>query len=110
MRKKVFKIFAEWQFEKEEKWLNEMADKGWKLVEVGFGTYTFESCEPSEYTIRAQMLEQSYKDKRSRDYISFIEEQAQSLPADSGLQYISERRDQRVNSSFSPTTPHVSSI
>ncbi len=74
MRKKVFKIFAEWQFEEEEKWLNEMADKGWKLVEVGFGTFTFEPCEPGEYTIRTQILEQSYKDKKSRDYISFIEE------------------------------------
>lgn len=74
MNKKVFKIFGDWQFEKEEKWLNEMSDKGWKLVKVGFGTYTFEPCEPGEYTIRTQALEQSYKDKKSRDYISFIEE------------------------------------
>ena len=44
-----------WDFEKEERWLNEMAMSGWALVEVGFCRYTFERCEPGEYVIRLEM-------------------------------------------------------
>ena len=29
MRKKVYKWIWAWNFDKEEKWLNEMSDKGW---------------------------------------------------------------------------------
>ena len=58
------KWFWVWDFEKEERWLNEMALKGWALVDVGFCRYTFERCEPGEYTIRLEMhpAEQSYLD------------------------------------------------
>ena len=44
-----------WDFEKEERWLNEMAMSGWALVEVGWCRYTFERCEPGEYVIRLEM-------------------------------------------------------
>lgn len=79
MSKKVFKVFFEWDFDKEEAWLNEMADKGWKLVKVGLGVYTFEECEPGEYTVRTQFLDSSWREKKNREYISFVEETGAEL-------------------------------
>jgi hypothetical protein len=51
-RKTINKVFFVWDFEKEERWLNEMAMNGWALCYVGLCRYTFEKCEPGEYTIR----------------------------------------------------------
>lgn len=63
-----YRWFFAWDFEKEEEWLNEMAEAGWVLSSVGFCRYTFERCEPGEYTVRLQML------NRDSDYIRFIED------------------------------------
>lgn len=49
------RLFWVWEFEKEEKWLNEMAADGWALAEVGFCRFTFEKCEPAAYTVRLEM-------------------------------------------------------
>ena len=54
-RKTIWKWFWVWDFEKEERWLNEMAMQGWALCGVGFSNYTFERCEPGEYTVRLEM-------------------------------------------------------
>ena len=62
------KWFWVWDFEKEERWLNEMAVKGWTLVGVGYCTYTFEKTESNEYTVRLEMH------PYDEDYISFMEE------------------------------------
>ena len=67
-RKTVRKWFWVWEFEKEERWLNEMALSGWALTGVGFCSYTFEKCEPGEYTIRLEMH------PSDPGYISFMEE------------------------------------
>ena len=53
--KTVYKIFWVWEFEKEERWLNEMAMNGWALKSVGFCRYTFEHTEPGAYTVRLEM-------------------------------------------------------
>ena len=44
-----------WDFEKEERWLNTMAQSGWVLTGVSFCTYRFAPCQPGEYTIRLEM-------------------------------------------------------
>ncbi len=67
-RKTIWKWFWVWDFEKEERWLNEMAMSGWALVSVGFANYTFEACEPGEYIIRLEMHD------HDSAYISFMEE------------------------------------
>ncbi len=64
----MHKWFWVWEFEKEERWLNEMAMDGWALDSVGYATYNFVQCEPGEYIIRLEM-----HDADSR-YISFMEE------------------------------------
>lgn len=73
-RKTVRKWFWVWDFEKEEEWLNAMAQEGFVLVAVGFCRYTFEKCEPNEYTVRLEMHEYS------KEYIDFMQ--------DSGAEYI----------------------
>ena len=54
-RKTVRKWFWAWDFEKEEQWLNMMAQSGWVLDGIGFCTYHFIACEPGEYTVRLEM-------------------------------------------------------
>ena len=40
--KTLHRNFWVWEFEKEERWLNQMAQEGWALQNAGFSTYTFE--------------------------------------------------------------------
>ena len=53
--KTVYRLFAEWSFDKEEEWLNSMAQAGWTLKKVGFCKYVFERTEPGEYITRLAM-------------------------------------------------------
>jgi len=56
-RKTIRKWFWVWDFEKEERWLNMMAQSGWVLDGVSFCKYEFVACEPGEYTVRLEMHE-----------------------------------------------------
>jgi len=67
-RKTLYKWFWAWDFEKEERWLNEMAMSGWVLVSVGFCRYSFERCAPGEYQVRLEM--HGWDD----GYVSFMQE------------------------------------
>lgn len=73
-RKTVKKWYWVWDFEKEERWLNQMAESGWVLDGVGFATYHFVKCEPGEYTVRLEM----------RDH----DEAYLQLMAESGAEYV----------------------
>ena len=73
MRKTIHKIFWAWEFDKEEKWLNEMVAKGLCLVSVGFCKYEFEDCEPGEYKICLQLLDKMPCHAESQKYIEFVE-------------------------------------
>lgn len=67
-KKTVHRWFWVWDFEREEQWLNEMAQSGWALDRVGVCTYQFIACEPGEYTIRLEMHEYD------ETYIDFVRE------------------------------------
>ena len=73
-RKTIRKWYWIWEFEKEEEWLNEMAQAGWVLDGVGFATYHFRRCEPGEYTVRLEMH------PADDEYIQFMK--------DTGAEYI----------------------
>ena len=73
MRTTIHKVIWAWNFDKEEKWLNEMAAKGLCLVSVGLFRYDFEDCEPGEYQIRMQLLENLPSNPESRKYMEFLE-------------------------------------
>lgn len=80
MEKTIYKAWWAWDFEEEEKWLNEMAADGWVLCDVGFCRYEFESCEKGEYTVGLQWLEKRPGSKESVDYINFVK--------DTGSEYV----------------------
>lgn len=68
------KWFWVWEFDREEKWLNEMSAKGYELVDVGFATFYFERCTPGQYTVRLEMLDRFPGSYESGNYIHFVEE------------------------------------
>lgn len=72
MKSKISKLFV--NFEKEEKWLNEMASKGLNLLYYTFPNYIFEDGNPGEYIYRLELLEHSANHPESRAYIKFMEE------------------------------------
>lgn len=70
--KKVWKAFV--NFEKEEKWLNDMAERGLNFISYSFARYTFEEGTPGEYIYRMELLEKLPEHPESKEYINFIEE------------------------------------
>lgn len=66
--KKIRKWFWTWEHEKEELWLNTMAQSGWVLEKIKYAAYYFAPCQPGEYTVRLEMREPD------ESYISFMEE------------------------------------
>ena len=73
MRQTIHKLFWVWDFDKEEKWLNEMAAKGLSLVSVGFCKYEFEDSMPGEYKVCLQLLDNFPRHPESKKYIEFLE-------------------------------------
>ncbi len=67
-RKTIWKWYWVWDYDKEERWLNQMAMQGWTLAEVGWCRYVFEKSEPGAYIIRLQMH------PRDESYTDFLEE------------------------------------
>jgi hypothetical protein len=74
MIKTIRKVFFIWEFEKEEKWLNEMSAIGLQLRGVGFCTYHFEDGIPGEYVYRLEMLDKWPSHAESVQYIRFLED------------------------------------
>lgn len=74
MRKTVRKWFWGWDFDKEERWLNEMAARGLCLVSVGWCRYEFVDCVPGEYSIRLELLKEKPMHPESVKYMEFLEE------------------------------------
>lgn len=74
MKHVVYKVFWAWDFEKEEKWLNEMAAKGMLLTDVGFCRYVFQEGTPGEYQYHLEWLENFPGHPESIAYIQFVEE------------------------------------
>jgi len=67
-RKTIRKWVWVWDFDKEEDWLNTMAQSGWVLDGVGFAKYHFVRCEPGEYTVRLEMRD------HDEEYLHFMQE------------------------------------
>lgn len=82
MKKVVHKCFFIWDFEREEKWLNEMIQKGLCLSSAALCRYEFEECRPGEYAICMQRLKSGINAPESKSYRSLVEE--------TGAEYIDE--------------------
>lgn len=65
---------AYWDFEKEEKWLNEMSAKGMALTDYSWCRYVFTETSNNEYTYRIEFLGNKPTHADSIAYIRFLEE------------------------------------
>lgn len=65
---------AFWNWQKEERWLNEQSIKGLALTDYSWCRYVFEDTPPGEYIYRIELLDQWPSHPTSRKYIEFIEE------------------------------------
>lgn len=70
MKKK--KLFFNYQ--KEEKWINEMAKSGWHLIGYKIGRYTFEKGTPGEYDYCIELLEEAPHTEKGEAYLGFMED------------------------------------
>jgi len=71
MTKTVFRYFFDF-IEGQEKWLNKMAKKGYRLKKCGKMVYVFESCRPDEYDYAVEFVaDKSYVE--SKNYRQFLE-------------------------------------
>ncbi|WP_313132203.1 DUF2812 domain-containing protein [Anaerocolumna sp.] len=69
---KIFKVFFS-DLDKQEKWLNEKAQQGLKLVKASKLFYYFEKCKPSEYIYKLEfIIDKSMA--QQKDYRAFLEE------------------------------------
>lgn len=59
--------------DKEETWLNEMAQNGWGMKSFFMGRYTFEPIEPGEYIYRIDLLPSNQQKKE--DFFAFLREE-----------------------------------
>jgi hypothetical protein len=72
--------FWAWQDEQEEKWLEEMSERGFHLVKPGtFGRYAFRKGEPKRCVYRLDFLANS---QQKEDYLQLF--------ADAGWEYVGE--------------------
>lgn len=72
MKHSVWKIYV--NYEKEEKWLNSMAQKGMHMVDYTFCRYLFEEGEPGKYIYRIELLKEMPSHPESVAYLRFMEE------------------------------------
>lgn len=72
MKKIVRKIYFD--YEKEEKFLNQMSENGWGLTNYSWGKYEFEETQKGEYIYRLELLEFPIDDPNSEEYIEFMKD------------------------------------
>ena len=65
---------AYWNWEKEEKWLNELSAKGLALTDYSWCRYVLEDAKPGEYVYRIDLLDHFPSHPQSRKFIEFLEE------------------------------------
>jgi hypothetical protein len=73
-----FKLY--YDKDEEEEWLRKMSLNGWAFKKFFLGVYSFEACEPGEYSYQIDLLENWNGEKK--DYASFME--------DAGVKVISQ--------------------
>lgn len=104
MKKRVHRAFPVWSYQKEEDWLNEMAEQGWLLNDAGFLRYDFVSTPPGSHQIRMQLLKEWHSHQNSHDYIQFVEDTGAERVATYGRWvYFKKEADGRKFELFSDT-------
>jgi len=79
MSTSIWKAF--WDYQKEERWINELSAKGLAMTKYTWMHYTFEDSTPGEYIYRIELLDNDPKQKDSVAYLDFLKQ--------SGVEHIS---------------------
>lgn len=66
---KKSKLF--YNLEKEEQWLNDMSQSGWKLIAFKSGCYEFEPSQ-SRYQYKVELASWSWKGKKNQEFLEFL--------------------------------------
>ncbi len=66
MKKRMYRFFMD--YEKEERWVNDMADRGWNLKKTVAGYFVFEKGTPELYIYRNEFV-----NRKSKDYFEFLD-------------------------------------
>lgn len=72
MSKKYYRFYGG-LLSAQERWLNRMAEKGFRLVRSEKLLYEFEECEPGAYQYRIEFIGQKSKENAT-DYVSFLKD------------------------------------
>ncbi|MDD3362889.1 MAG: DUF2812 domain-containing protein [Hespellia sp.] len=92
----ITKIFL--NIDKEQRWLNEMVDSGYRLVKRNLFSYQFEECEKSAYRY---LIDQRAFEKDNREFLSFSEDMNMNFVAKQfGLYYFEVDRDEAVEALY----------
>lgn len=72
MNKKCYRFYGG-LIASQEKWLNRMAEKGYRLIHTGKLLYEFEECKPGQYQYCVEFIGQKSKESVA-DYARFLED------------------------------------
>lgn len=76
--------------DREEGWLNQMAQQGWAMSAFRLGRYTFEPAEPGEYIYRVDLVPTD-EDKK-QEYFSFLQEMEVEVVQQWGFWFFCRRK------------------
>ncbi len=74
MRKHCFGFYTIADYEREQKWLNDMSRGGWNMVNTCGIIYTFEKGTPGEYIYKLDLPDESMTEGEVELYYKFLEE------------------------------------
>lgn len=94
---------AYWNYEKEEKWLNEMSANGFALTDYFWCRYVFTDCEPGEYIYRIELLEYLPTHPVSQKYLRFMEENGVEYVASTTRWVFFRKKPQMERSTYTVT-------
>lgn len=81
MKKVRYRYYLD--YEKEEKWINEMAEQGWHLKKWFLGRFTFAKGDPGSFIYRNEfIIEKSKKEKK--EYFELLEDSGLTIIHESG--------------------------
>ncbi|MGR6899284.1 DUF2812 domain-containing protein [Rummeliibacillus sp. BSL5] len=81
MKKVKFRFYLD--FEKEEKWINEMAQSGWHLEMFLLGRFTFIKGDPGESIYRNEFIT-GMSDLEKKEYFEFLKDSRITIVHESG--------------------------
>ncbi|MED3661185.1 DUF2812 domain-containing protein [Ureibacillus sp. FSL K6-8385] len=76
MKKVKYRIFLD--YDKEERWINDMAEKGWHLEKFAPGRFVFRKGEPGAYIYRLEFVGNLPKEEKE-EYVGILEDSGASI-------------------------------